>query len=343
MARPSWRWSRAKAAARGRIGFDLAAPLLWSSREPGRPLPPLGTPRQLFGEHPETIRQRRELPDASGRQTLGPQVALLHETDRERLVELAVADDMPLPATADREGYLGDDHLGYWLFGLGDGLWLRQVAERHGVSLDGGGARILDFGCSTGRVLRHFRSLAPGAELRGIEISNTYVTWARENLPAPIVIAQGTVIPALPFGDDHFDLIYAGSVFTHIDEFEETWLAELSRVLKPTGIAVLTFHPGRLWGDLVADPEHFVRTRFLGTRTRMEPPGVEPLAEEDFAGELPGERVVFRNLNWPIHNLDVIHTHDWIRGRWGAIFEIEEIIEYAHGNHQDAMIGRPRH
>jgi SAM-dependent methyltransferase len=307
--------------------------------EPGHPRPPLPAPSELFGRDPSSIRERRELPDPSGIQSKGPQAAHLNETDRERLVEFALADDMPLPVTADREGYLGDDHLGYWLYGLGDGLWLRATAERYGITL-GAGTRVLDFGCSTGRVLRHFRSLAPGAELYGIEITSAYVAWARANFPPSIVISQGTVIPDVPFPDDYFDLIYAGSVFTHIDEFEETSLLELRRVLKPAGIAVLTFHPGRLWREMVADRNHFIRTKFLDTRTRMDPPGVQPLGDPDFAGELPGERVVFRNLDWPVHNIDTIHTHVWIRSRWGAIFEIEEIVERAHGDHQDAMVGR---
>jgi SAM-dependent methyltransferase len=341
MGRAAWQWRRARSAARDKLGFRLAAPLLWSSVDPGRPLPPLPSPSELFGRDPTALRERRELPDASGIQSKGPQAAHLHKADREWLVELALADDMPLPATADREGYLGDDHLGYWLYGLGDALWLKATVEQYGLTLDAG-SRVLDFGCSTGRVLRHFRGLASEAELRGIEIASTYVAWARANLPSSIVISQGTVIPGLPFPEDHFDLIYAGSVFTHIDEFEETWLAELSRVLKPGGVAVLTFHPGRLWGEMVADREHFIRTRFLQTRTRMDPPGIEPVSDRNFVGDLPGQRVVFRNLDWPIHNLDTIHTHEWIRDRWGAIFKVEEIVERAHGDHQDAMVGSTR-
>jgi SAM-dependent methyltransferase len=280
----------------------------------------------------------REVPDSTGRNDKGPQAALLRATDRSRIREFALADEMLLPATVDREGYLGDDHLGYWLLGLGDALWLREVAQERGVAL-GPGARILDFGCATGRVLRQFAFLTPGAELRGIEISTTYIAWSRQNLPSSVWITQGTVIPSLPFPDAHFDLIYAGSVFTHIDEFEEAWLLELRRVMKPTGVAVLTIHPGRLWNEMVSDPNQFLRTKVLSTRTKMDPPGTNPITDADFAGDLPGPRVVFTNLNWPINNLDTIHSHEWVRDRWGQIFDVVDIVEHAHGNHQDAMIG----
>jgi SAM-dependent methyltransferase len=251
---------------------------------------------------------------------------------------MALADDMPLPATDDREGYLGDDHLGYWLLGLGDALWLREIAQGRGIEL-GAGARVLDFGCATGRVLRHFATLAPGAELRGIEINTTYIAWCRDNLPPSVWISQGTVIPSLPFPDAHFDLVYAGSVFTHIDEFEEAWLVELRRVLKPSGVAVLTIHPERLWAEMAADPNHFIRSRFVSTRTRMDPPWIEPITDADFRGGLPGPRVVFTNLNWPVNNLDTIHSHQWVRERWGQIFDVVEIVEHGHGDHQDAVVG----
>jgi SAM-dependent methyltransferase len=280
------------------------------------------------------------VPDSTGRHDKGPQAALLRAAERSWLRELALSDEMPLPATDDRERYLGDDHLGYWLLGLGDALWLRQLAQERGIEL-GPGTRILDFGCATGRVLRHFAYLSR-AELRGIEINTTYIAWARQHLPPAVWISQGTVIPSLPFPDAHFDLIYAGSVFTHIDEFEEAWLLELRRVLKPSGIAVLTIHPARLWAEMAADPQHFIRTRFLSTRTKMDPPGTNPITEADFAGDLPGPRVVFTNLDWPIHNLDTIHSHEWVRERWGQIFEVIDIVEFAHGNHQDAMIGAAR-
>ena len=334
--RISHRWGQAKAAARSRIGLRLASPLLWSPRD--RPLAPaLPSPRVLVTADPDALAER-PLPDSTGRHDKGPQAALLRDADRAWLRELALSDDMPLPATEDREGYLGDDHLGYWLLGLGDALWLRGIAESRGIDL-GPGSRILDFGCATGRVLRHFATLTPGAELRGIEINANYIAWSRENLPSSVWISQGTVIPSIPFPDEHFDLIYAGSVFTHIDEFEEAWLLELHRVLKPTGVVVLTVHPDRIWAEMAADPDHFIRTRFVSTRTRMDPPGIEPIDDATFSGELPGPRVVFTNLNWPINNLDTIHSHQWVRDRWGEIFEVVDIVEHAHGDHQDAMIG----
>ena len=39
------------------------------------------------------------------------------------------------PANEDRVGYYGDDHVGYWLSGLADALFIAHLAERHGTTL----------------------------------------------------------------------------------------------------------------------------------------------------------------------------------------------------------------
>jgi ubiquinone/menaquinone biosynthesis C-methylase UbiE len=52
-------------------------------------------------------------------------------------------------------------------------------------------------------------------------------------LPVRALRANGQN-PPLPFPDDHFDLVFSSSVFTHIDEHaQDLWLAELRRVTQP--------------------------------------------------------------------------------------------------------------
>jgi ubiquinone/menaquinone biosynthesis C-methylase UbiE len=45
-----------------------------------------------------------------------------------------------------------------------------------------------------------------------------------------------TILPHLPFEDRSFDVVYAGSVFTHIDDLAQTWFLELRRVLHAGGM-----------------------------------------------------------------------------------------------------------
>ena len=49
-------------------------------------------------------------------------------------------------------------------------------------------------------------------------------------------------MPHLPFEDRHFGFVYAGSVFTHIDDLADAWFAELRRILRPGGKLFMTVH-----------------------------------------------------------------------------------------------------
>jgi SAM-dependent methyltransferase len=49
----------------------------------------------------------------------------------------------------------------------------------------------------------------------------------------------------LPFKDEYFDLVYAGSVFAHIDELTNAWFLELRRILKPGGKLWFTINDRR--------------------------------------------------------------------------------------------------
>src|SRR5262249_7547168 len=51
-----------------------------------------------------------------------------------------------------------------------------------------------------------------------------------------------TTLPHLPFEDRYFDFIYAGSVFTHLDDLADAWLAELRRILNIEGTMYITIH-----------------------------------------------------------------------------------------------------
>jgi ubiquinone/menaquinone biosynthesis C-methylase UbiE len=66
--------------------------------------------------------------------------------------------------------------------------------------------------------------------------------WANRHLRPPFRFVTPTTLPHLPFADGYFQMIYAGSVFTHIADLADAWLLELRRVLAPGGRAYLTFH-----------------------------------------------------------------------------------------------------
>jgi ubiquinone/menaquinone biosynthesis C-methylase UbiE len=150
---------------------------------------------------------------------------------------------LPLPPRELWVGY-GADAAAYLASGEKDVAVMARILEESGASLTDA-KRILELGCATGRMLRHLPKFAPTAELWGVDINAEYIQWCVDHLtPAMpnIQFATATTIPHLPFEDRHFDLAFCGSVFTHIEDTQQTWLLELARVLRPSGRLFMTIH-----------------------------------------------------------------------------------------------------
>lgn len=97
--------------------------------------------------------------------------------------------------------------------------------------------RVLDFGCGAGRMMRN---IDQAGEVWGTDISADHIYWCKQNLNPPLRFVTSTLLPHLPFEDRYFDLIYCGSVFTHMDDLTEAWLLELRRILVQQGRIFLT-------------------------------------------------------------------------------------------------------
>jgi ubiquinone/menaquinone biosynthesis C-methylase UbiE len=118
---------------------------------------------------------------------------------------------------------------------------MRDILSQAGVSLETSG-RILEFGCGHGRMIRCLEELARNGEVWGSDIEASRIVWSKQNLSPAFHFITTTTVPHLPFEDHYFGLIYAGSVFSHIDDLADTWFAELRRVLRPGGTLFVTVH-----------------------------------------------------------------------------------------------------
>src|SRR5215510_5441776 len=104
------------------------------------------------------------------------------------------------------------------------------------------GTRILDFGCGAGRMIRWLAELSGPCEIWGTDISAEHIVWCTQHLAPPFHFLVNTILPHLPFEDHYFDVVYAGSVFTHIDDLAPMWFLELRRVLRAGGKLYMTIH-----------------------------------------------------------------------------------------------------
>jgi SAM-dependent methyltransferase len=100
----------------------------------------------------------------------------------------------------------------------------------------------LDFGCSSGRVVRTLAAAYPEITWHGCDPNQEAVGWAREHLPG-IDFFVNSDAPPLPLGDGSMDLVYAISIWSHFEpHLGLAWFAEMHRLLRPGGYLVMTTH-----------------------------------------------------------------------------------------------------
>ncbi len=268
-----------------------------------------------------------------------PAAELVRELGADELLAGMRADAVGIPAPEDREYYWWGSDLGYWAYGLGDCLFVEHVAARAGVPI-ADGTTVLDFGCSSGRVLRHLITRHPGASVLGADIATHAIDWLRMNLPSARAHLCA-VLPPLPYRDASVDVVHAGSVFTHIGDLEEAWLEELARIIRPGGVLVATIHSDRTWEALRDGRADQLMATITNVPRRAEPIGVEPVEEAFFDQPMPTPRLVLRQLGYPVYNLLTFHSLDYVRGHWAPWFSLTDVVEGGHGPFQDALVLRP--
>jgi SAM-dependent methyltransferase len=229
-------------------------------------------------------------------------------------------DPFPIPHTENRELYCGDDHLHYWMTGLSDYDKVTATIRPYGME----GGRYYDFGGGTGRVFRHFAAQSDAWEVWSSDFRLSSVDWNLLHYPTSIKTFANIGTPALPLPDGYFDLVTAYSVFTHIDEFELPWLLELRRILKPGGIAYLSYHDEETWR---VDG----RVRELVTSANGWP----------LDAPLPAGKTVGVWREDDPYNCNVFQTRDYIDRVWGRFFEILEVRPLELGAQAVAVCRRP--
>ncbi len=151
----------------------------------------------------------------------------------------APADGLPTPGPYLRTLVVGHASLPTFLReGRKTVTAIDALLPRLGASLNKTG-RLLDFGCGCGRLAR---DIAPyGAEVVGVDANPRLAAWCAKHLPGRYEACR--LDPPLPLEDGLVDGLVALSVFTHLDQPRQAaWLAELGRVTKPGGWAMISFH-----------------------------------------------------------------------------------------------------
>ena len=234
-----------------------------------------------------------------------------------RLRELLVRPDVPMPPPRLRHRVHGStDVRGYLEVGRTCWASIETLLRESGRPAEEFRA-ILDFGCGSGRVIRTIPKDTPAGtrELTGVDIDATAIAWCRRNLPGIDFHAVASQPPLL-FAKSSFDLVFAVSVFTHLDEaMQFLWLDELRRVLRPGGVLVASVH-----GD------------YHRSAHRRAPD-----MSRGFAF-VQGRTGVFKKDGLPDFYQDAQHTRAYVEQAWSRYFDVLLYRERGMAGHQDAVV-----
>ena len=252
------------------------------------------------------------------------------------LEPLVHRDLMRLPLPIDREGYcLENKTPRYWFTGLADWLNVQEAVQRFG-SGSRERLRVLDFGCASGRFLRHVWQDRREwiADIWGCDYSPQNVDWCQRYLEPEIKVILNHEVPHLPFADGYFDLITAFSVFTHIDQLADAWLLELRRITRPGGLLYITFANQATWNKVLGRAQEF---KWLQKANKFSVNSIV-VDEQLFASPMPAERIAWQMNDDPVYNKNVWFTDEYVHRHWGRFLNVREIVDCGHLSYQSVAI-----
>ncbi len=230
-------------------------------------------------------------------------------------------DGLPLPPPRLRYWVHGDKDIRSFMNG-GEHVY-RDVdsilsARENSTAVD---LKFLDFGCGCGRVLRNFFTKSPNHRYWGSDLDHACIAWCQQHLGDRGDWRVNEAEPPLSFASDFFDVVVANSLFTHIDErMQLLWLEELSRVLKPGGIAIFSVHGEQVWRQpgfdegikkqILQDGFHFL---------------VNNIGIRNFAG-------------FPDFYQTSFHSRQYVGSVWSEYFKILDYIESGVEAHQSLVV-----
>jgi SAM-dependent methyltransferase len=228
-----------------------------------------------------------------------------------KYADALVADHYDLPGAAAREGYYGDRHFDYWLSGLKDSSDLLTLSAEFG---DGSPSHYLDLGGASGRVARHMALAHTVPEVTVADINREHVNFVTSVFDGHVRAFQCNSIPHLPLEDRSLDLISAYSVFSHIETFDDAWISELRRLLRPGGLLALTAN---------IDNFHRVDDTWPLYKSLIKHPQFD---HSSLGEKIKSDRMVFRWSNQISYSSFVFLSEDYVKRRWAPWFSSFKII-----------------
>ncbi|WP_245238563.1 class I SAM-dependent methyltransferase [Methylobacterium platani] len=207
--------------------------------------------------------------------------------------------------------------------GYGTYRTLEALFAQYGVGRRAG-IEILDWGCGHGRIARHFVQNWPEARITGADIDAENAGWCARHLDGRFVTVP--LLPPTGLPAASFDGIFGVSVMTHLTaEAQDAWLAEIARLLKPGGVALITFSgpAATAYTSVFRSPDWWQAWCDSGFDDSQHDPALD--------GKI-GDDSYYRNT---------LHSPDYTLKVWSRHLEVVDIVPSAIG-YQDVAVLRRR-
>jgi SAM-dependent methyltransferase len=150
----------------------------------------------------------------------------------------------------------------------------------------------------------------------GVDVDGEAIRWNARHIPRGDFVPISP-LPPTPLPSASFDVIYAVSVFTHLDEAPQfLWLEELTRVLRPGGLLMASTHSEQL----------------APTRSDLSPSQLTRLATDGFA---------FAPGGGSFNDNTAFHSRSYLERNWSRSLAL--LGFYPHGlfHYQDLSVWTP--
>lgn len=194
--------------------------------------------------------------------------------------------------------------------------------------------RLLDWGCGCGRVTSWLIDSFPG-HVYGADIDPEAIRWCGSAFPSARFEHIQTE-PPMPFQADIFEVVVGVSVFTHLSRnYQELWLKEVRRVLKPGGLFLASTHGAFAYQGSAARPamkggSQSLLSRLVRLKGDLETLGIiDAIRDESLKGIAPDS-----------YYRSVYQSPSCTRRSFSRYFEIVSYIERGINGFQDLVVMR---
>jgi SAM-dependent methyltransferase len=116
------------------------------------------------------------------------------------------------------------------------------------IALAGSPREVIDLGCGDGRATQALVAGLSGARVRAVE---GYEPFRDAAAALGLEVLPGDLERSLPFADDSIDLVVSNQVIEHLAD-TDAFMAEIHRVLRPGGLAVISTENMASWHNVAA-------------------------------------------------------------------------------------------